>query len=171
MWECSLVIGCSSETKTLVGQSQQRTAHARVNAVRNVFKSTMSNSRHSNMSSSYDNCGSDERMDVEIDVGHAGGTRGNMELATRAACSSNGSGGEEDETEAADQEREAAGSSTPRSVDGVGHACGREQEVSVEIGETYLCQRADKSWRKLIRDMANNVISGKQFVLCGFITV
>uniref|UniRef100_A0A8C2GD26 Histone acetyltransferase n=2 Tax=Cyprinus carpio TaxID=7962 RepID=A0A8C2GD26_CYPCA len=39
------------------------------------------------------------------------------------------SGGEEDEAEAADREREAG-----------------EQEVSVEIGETYLCQRADKSW-------------------------
>lgn len=98
-------------------------------------------------------------MDVEVDAGHAGGTRGNMESATQAACSSNGSGGEEDEMEAADREREAGGSSTPRSGDGMTHICGREQEVSVEIGETYLCQRADKTWRKLITDTANNNIT------------
>lgn len=126
--------------------------------VRNVFKWTkisdvamsMSNNRHPNMNNSYDNCGSEERMDVEIDAGHAGTDRGILETGTRATCSSNGSGGEEDEAEAADREREAGGSSTPHSGDGLSHVGGREQEVSVEIGETYLCQRADKSWRKLI---------------------
>lgn len=98
------------------------------------------------MNNSYDNCGSEERMDVEIDVGHAGSDRGSLETGTRATCSSNGSGGEEDEAEAADREREAAGSSTPHSGDGLSHIGGREQEVSVEIGGTYLCQRADKTW-------------------------
>uniref|UniRef100_A0A8C1HX74 Histone acetyltransferase n=1 Tax=Cyprinus carpio carpio TaxID=630221 RepID=A0A8C1HX74_CYPCA len=107
---------------------------------------SMSNNRHPNMNNSYDNCGSEERMDVEIDAGHAGTDRGILETGTRATCSSNGSGGEEDEAEAADREREAGGSSTPHSGDGLSHVGGREQEVSVEIGETYLCQRADKSW-------------------------
>lgn len=130
--------------------------------MRNVFKLTkmsgvamsMSNNRLPNMNNSYDNCGSEERMDVEIDAGHAGTDRGSLETGTRATCSSNGSGGEEDEAEAAYREREAAGSSTPTSGDGVSHGGGREQEVSVEIGETYLCQRADKTWRKLITENA-----------------
>ncbi len=113
---------------------------------------SMSNNRHPNMNNSYDNCGSEERMDIEIDAGHAGTERGSLETGTRATCSSNGSGGEEDESEAADREREAAGSSTPTSGDGVLHGRGREQEVSVEIGETYLCQRADKTWRKLVKE-------------------
>ncbi len=113
---------------------------------------SMSNNRHPNMNNSYDNCGSEERMDIEIDAGHAGTDRGSLETGTRATCSSNGSGGEEDESEAADREREAAGSSTPTSGDGVLHGRGREQEVSVEIGETYLCQRADKTWRKLVTE-------------------
>lgn len=72
-----------------------------------------------------------------------------LDTGTRATCSSNGSGGEEDEAEAVDREREATRSSTPHSGDGMSHCGGREQEVSVEIGETYLCQRADKTWRKL----------------------
>lgn len=127
---------------------------------------TMPNSRHPNMSNSYDNCGSEEQMDVEIDAGHAATARGNLESGTQATCSSNGSGGEEDETEAADREREATGSSTPRSGDGVSRVCGREQEVSVEIGETYLCQRADKTWRKLIKDMAHNILVKKQTIIC-----
>lgn len=110
---------------------------------------SMSSNRHPNMNNSYDNCGSEERMDVEIDAGHAGTDRGSLDTGTRATCSSNGSGGEEDEAEAADREREATGSSTPHSGDGMSHCGGREQEVSVEIGETYLCQRADKTWRKL----------------------
>uniref|UniRef100_A0A8C1H9N2 Histone acetyltransferase n=1 Tax=Cyprinus carpio carpio TaxID=630221 RepID=A0A8C1H9N2_CYPCA len=104
---------------------------------------SMSNNRHPNMNNSYDNCGSEERMDVEID---AGTDRRSLESGTRGTCSSNGSGGEEDEAEAADREREAGGSSTPHSGDGLSHVGGREQEVSVEIGETYLCQRADKTW-------------------------
>lgn len=104
-------------------------------------------------------------MDVEVDACHAGGIREHMDSATRAACSSNGSGGEEDEMEAADREREAGGSSTPRSVDGMAHVCGREQEVSVEIGETYLCQRADKTWRKLIADTADKIIFFISFFL------
>lgn len=87
-------------------------------------------------------------MDVESDPGHAVRDRGESETGTQAACSSNGSGGEEDESEAIDQEREAGGSSSQRAGDGSVLGCGREQEVSVEIGETYLCQRADKTWRK-----------------------
>uniref|UniRef100_A0A673NIS8 Histone acetyltransferase n=1 Tax=Sinocyclocheilus rhinocerous TaxID=307959 RepID=A0A673NIS8_9TELE len=107
---------------------------------------SMSNNRHPNLNNSYDNCDSEERMDVEIDAGHAGTERGSLETGTRATCSSNGSGEEEDEAEAADREREAAGSSTPPSGDGMSLGGGREQEVSVEIGETYLCQRADTTW-------------------------
>uniref|UniRef100_A0A8C9WBK7 Histone acetyltransferase n=1 Tax=Scleropages formosus TaxID=113540 RepID=A0A8C9WBK7_SCLFO len=57
-----------------------------------------------------------------------------------APASLNGSGAEDDESEASVRERER--SATPRATDGGG----REPEVSVEIGETYLCQRADKTW-------------------------
>uniref|UniRef100_A0AAY5K9H6 Histone acetyltransferase n=1 Tax=Esox lucius TaxID=8010 RepID=A0AAY5K9H6_ESOLU len=67
-------------------------------------------------------------------------------LGIQAPSSSNGSGGEDDESEAIDREREPGGSSKQRSGEGVVLGCGREQEVSVEIGETYLCQRADKTW-------------------------
>lgn len=87
-------------------------------------------------------------MEMEIDAGHLAKDRGDVETGNRAAFSSNGSGGEEDEVEAADRRREAAGSSNPRVGDGASLGCGREQEVSVEIGETYLCQRADKTWRE-----------------------
>lgn len=86
---------------------------------------------------------------MEIDAGHPAKDRGDVETGNRAAFSSNGSGGEEDEAEAADRRREAVGSSNPRAGDGASLGGGREQEVSVEIGETYLCQRADKTWREL----------------------
>ncbi|KAG7492137.1 hypothetical protein MATL_G00011340 [Megalops atlanticus] len=95
---------------------------------------------------SYDNCGSEDQMDIEAELGRRSATdRTDLESGTRAACSSNGSGGEDEESEA-DRERGAGGSSTPRVLEGTGMAGGREQEVSVEIGETYLCQRADKTW-------------------------
>lgn len=86
-------------------------------------------------------------MEMEIDAEHHAKDRGDVETGNRAAFSSNGSGGEDDEAEAADRRREAAGSSNPRAADGASLGGGREQEVSVEIGETYLCQRADKTWR------------------------
>ncbi|GAA6075646.1 histone acetyltransferase KAT8 [Tachysurus ichikawai] len=95
------------------------------------------------------NYGRGGRMDMDMDTGHTAKDRGDLETANRAAFVSNGSGGEEDEAEAADRRREAAGSSNLRAGDGVSLCGGREQEVSVEIGETYLCQRADKTWREL----------------------
>uniref|UniRef100_A0A8C7QJG5 Histone acetyltransferase n=1 Tax=Oncorhynchus mykiss TaxID=8022 RepID=A0A8C7QJG5_ONCMY len=85
-----------------------------------------------------------DRMDVEIDPGHNLTDREDLDAGIQAPCSSNGSGGEEDESEAIDREREAGGSIPQRNGEGV--LLGREQEVSVEIGETYLCQRADKTW-------------------------
>uniref|UniRef100_A0A8B9KG53 Histone acetyltransferase n=1 Tax=Astyanax mexicanus TaxID=7994 RepID=A0A8B9KG53_ASTMX len=65
------------------------------------------------------------------------------EAGTRASFCSNGSGGEDEEPEAAG---ETTGSSVQRHGDGGSLGGCREQEVSVEIGETYLCQRADKTW-------------------------
>lgn len=110
----------------------------------------LANARHSIRENAYDNCGTDDRMDVELDSTHSVTDRGDLESGNRAPCSSNGSGAEDDEAEAADREREAGGSSTPRSGDGAVLGGGREQEVTVEIGETYLCQRADKTWRELL---------------------
>lgn len=92
-------------------------------------------------------------MDPDMDSCPAVSERGDADVGLRTACSSNGSGGEDDDAEA---ESEAHGREA-----GDGHGChhapertallgGREQEVSVEIGETYLCQRADKTWRKLL---------------------
>ncbi|XP_036402088.1 histone acetyltransferase KAT8-like [Megalops cyprinoides] len=95
---------------------------------------------------SYDNCGSEDQMDIEAELGRrSAADRTDLESGPRTACSSNGSGGEDEESEA-DRERAAGGSSTPRVLEGTGMAGGREQEVSVEIGETYLCQRTDKTW-------------------------
>uniref|UniRef100_A0A8C5EFF9 Histone acetyltransferase n=1 Tax=Gouania willdenowi TaxID=441366 RepID=A0A8C5EFF9_GOUWI len=71
--------------------------------------------------------------------------RGELESSIRAPSSSNGSGAEDDEAEALCPPREAPGFSSELTADGGGFG-GREQEVSVEIGETYLCQRADKTW-------------------------
>lgn len=88
-------------------------------------------------------------MEMELEPGHPATDRGDVETGSRAAFSANGSGGEEDEAEAAERRREAAGSSNPRAGEGASLGGGREQEVSVEIGETYLCQRADKTWREL----------------------
>lgn len=88
-------------------------------------------------------------MDVDMDSSHAESERGDLNSSIPAASSSNGSGGEEDEAEAICRVREAGSSSSKHTPDGGGVLCGgREQEVSVEIGETYLCQRADKTWRK-----------------------
>lgn len=92
---------------------------------------------------------SEPRMDVDMDSSQMESERGELDSSIPAACSSNGSGGEEDEAEAVGRSREAGGSSSHHTPDGGGVFCGgREQEVSVEIGETYLCQRADKSWRE-----------------------
>ncbi|XP_029606150.1 histone acetyltransferase KAT8 isoform X1 [Salmo trutta] len=92
----------------------------------------------------YNNNLPEDRMDVELDTGHNVTDREELDTGIQATCSSNGSGGEEDESEAIDREREAGGSIPQRNGGGV--LLGREQEVSVEIGETYLCQRADKTW-------------------------
>ncbi|KAE8282737.1 Histone acetyltransferase KAT8 [Larimichthys crocea] len=90
---------------------------------------------------------SEPGMDVDMDSSHLESERGELDGGIPAACSSNGSGGEEDEAEAGGRSREAGGSSSHHTPDGGGVLCGgREQEVSVEIGETYLCQRADKTW-------------------------
>uniref|UniRef100_A0AAQ6A8P7 Histone acetyltransferase n=1 Tax=Amphiprion ocellaris TaxID=80972 RepID=A0AAQ6A8P7_AMPOC len=86
-------------------------------------------------------------MDVDMDSSHIESERGELDSSMTAACSSNGSGGEEDEAEGLGRPREAGGSSSQHTPDGGGVlGGGREQEVSVEIGETYLCQRADKTW-------------------------
>lgn len=90
---------------------------------------------------------SEAGMDVELDSGHMETDRGELDTSMPAGCSSNGSGGEEDEAESVSRVREAGGSSSQHTPDR-GGVLGREQEVSVEIGETYLCQRADKSWRE-----------------------
>uniref|UniRef100_A0A6Q2XNT2 Histone acetyltransferase n=1 Tax=Esox lucius TaxID=8010 RepID=A0A6Q2XNT2_ESOLU len=103
------------------------------------------NERHMR-DNNYNNNLSEDRMDVDIDQGHNITDRGDLESGIQAPSSSNGSGGEDDESEAIDREREPGGSSKQRSGEGVVLGCGREQEVSVEIGETYLCQRADKTW-------------------------
>ena len=96
----------------------------------------------------YENCATTDPMAIEAELSrHSSADRADLDSGTRAACSSNGSGGEDEESEA-DREGGAGGSSTQRALDGTGLAGGREQEVSVEIGETYLCQRADKTWRK-----------------------
>lgn len=87
-------------------------------------------------------------MDVDMDSSNV---ESELNNSMPAACSSNGSGGEEDETEAIGRGRGAGGSSSKHTPDGGGVLCGgREQEVSVDIGETYLCQRADKTWREWI---------------------
>lgn len=92
---------------------------------------------------------SEPRMDVDMDSSHMDNERGELDSSIAAACSSNGSGGEEDEAEAVGRAREAGGSSSQHNPGGGGVlGGGREQEVSVEIGETYLCQRADKTWRE-----------------------
>uniref|UniRef100_A0A8C7HNN0 Histone acetyltransferase n=1 Tax=Oncorhynchus kisutch TaxID=8019 RepID=A0A8C7HNN0_ONCKI len=96
----------------------------------------------------YNNNLPEDRMDVELDTGHNVTDREDLDTGIQATCSSNGSGGEEDESESIDREREAGGSIPQRNGEGV--LLGREQEVSVEIGETYLCQRADKTWRKYL---------------------
>ena len=106
------------------------------------------NDRHNIRDNNYHNNCPDHRMDVDIDTGHTVTNRGDLDTSTQAPCSSNGSGGEEDESEAIDREREAGDSSNQHAADGTVLGCGREQEVSVEIGETYLCQRADKTWRE-----------------------
>lgn len=101
------------------------------------FHKTYNNNNNSNSNSS------DTGMDVDMEPGHVEGERGDTEGSVRAACSSNGSGAEDDEA------REAGGCSSQHTPDrGGALGCGREQEVSVEIGETYLCQRADKTWRE-----------------------
>lgn len=82
-------------------------------------------------------------MEVELNAGHSVIDRGDAEMGSRASFSANGSGGEDDEAD-------ARGSSTPLPGDGIALGGGREQEVSVEIGMTYLCQRADKTWRELL---------------------
>lgn len=88
-------------------------------------------------------------MDTDMDSGHMECERSDLNNSNPAAFSSNGSGGEEDEGEAVGRATETGGSSSKLPPDGSGVlGGGREQEVSVEIGETYLCQRADKTWRE-----------------------
>lgn len=88
-------------------------------------------------------------MDVDVDSSRTESERGDLDSSVPVACSSNGSGGEEDEAEGLGRPREAGGSSDQLTPDeGAEIGIGKEQEVSVEIGETYLCQRTDKTWRK-----------------------
>ncbi|MEQ2207001.1 hypothetical protein XENOCAPTIV_005857 [Xenoophorus captivus] len=88
-------------------------------------------------------------MDVDMDSSRTESERGDLDSSVPVACSSNGSGGEEDEAEGIGRPGEARGSSNQFTPNRTGEiAIGREQEVSVEIGETYLCQRTDKTWRE-----------------------
>lgn len=91
---------------------------------------------------------SEPRMDVDMDSSRTESERGDLDNSLPAPCSSNGSGGEEDEVESLGRPRQAGGSSNRLTPNGGVVLGGREQEVSVEIGETYLCQRADKTWRE-----------------------
>lgn len=86
-------------------------------------------------------------MDVDMDSSHTESERAEGDSNIQAPCSSNGSGGEEDEAEAIRGVTQV-GDSVSRHMPNEGGILGREQEVSVEIGETYLCQRTDKTWRK-----------------------
>lgn len=115
-----------------------------------MFKRAQLMSGGSEFHKSHNNSqGSGHAMDADMDSGHMESERSELNNSIPAACSSNGSGGEEDEAEAIGRAREAGGSSSKHTPDGGGVLCGgREQEVSVEIGETYLCQRADKTWRE-----------------------
>lgn len=92
---------------------------------------------------------SELNMDVDLDSSRTESERGDLDSSVPIACSSNGSGGEEDEAEGVGRPREAGGSNNQLTPDGGSDiGIGREQEVSVEIGETYLCQRTDKTWRE-----------------------
>lgn len=115
-----------------------------------VFKTAVVMTGGTEFHKSYNsNKDSEHTMDVDMDSSHMESERSELNNSIPAACSSNGSGGEEDEAEAVGRAREAGGSSSKHTPDGGGVFCGgREQEVSVEIGETYLCQRADKTWRE-----------------------
>ena len=87
-------------------------------------------------------------MDDDLESAHSERDRRDSESGIAAACSSNGSGGEEYETEAVHRSRESGGSSSQHTPEGAMLGCGREQDATVEIGGTYLCQRADKTWRE-----------------------
>lgn len=88
-------------------------------------------------------------MDVDLDSSRTESERGDLDSSVPVACSSNSSGAEEDEAEGLSRPGEAGASSNHLTPDeGSEIGTGREQEVSVEIGETYLCQRTDKTWRE-----------------------
>lgn len=96
-------------------------------------------------------------MELDMESNLMESERGVLDTSIPAACSFNGIGGEEDEAEAIGRAREAAVSGILRCPNGgglLGGGGGREQEVSVEIGETYLCQRADKTWRECRRNVS-----------------
>ncbi|KAK0144251.1 Histone acetyltransferase KAT8 [Merluccius polli] len=100
----------------------------------------------------YKNCNvksTENTMDDDLESAHSERDhRGDFDSGVQAACSSNGSGGEEYETEAVHRSRESGGSSNQHTPEGAMLGCGREQDATVEIGGTYLCQRADKTWRE-----------------------
>uniref|UniRef100_A0A667X3D4 Histone acetyltransferase n=1 Tax=Myripristis murdjan TaxID=586833 RepID=A0A667X3D4_9TELE len=102
---------------------------------------------------------------MDVESRHVGIGRGELEAGIPAACSSNCSGGEDDETEAIGQAREAGGSSSQHVHDGGVLGGVREQEVTVEIGETYLCQRADKTWHsaEVIQSRVNEQEGREEF--------
>ncbi|XP_043955871.1 histone acetyltransferase KAT8 isoform X1 [Gambusia affinis] len=109
---------------------------------------------------------SEPSMDVDVDSSRTESERGDLDSSVPVACSSNGSGGEEDEGEGLGRPREAGGSSdqlTPE--EGAEIGIGKEQEVSVEIGETYLCQRTDKTWHmaEVIQSRLNEQEAREEF--------
>ncbi|KAG7248540.1 hypothetical protein CRUP_012658 [Coryphaenoides rupestris] len=120
----------------------------------------------------YKNCNvksSDNTMEDDLESAHSERDRGDFDSGLRrAACSSNGSGGEEYETEAVHRSRESGGSSSQHTPEGAvsGGGGGREQQdATVEIGGTYLCQRADQTWHssEVIQSRTNDQEGREEF--------
>uniref|UniRef100_A0A3B3V119 Histone acetyltransferase n=1 Tax=Poecilia latipinna TaxID=48699 RepID=A0A3B3V119_9TELE len=109
---------------------------------------------------------SEPSMDVDVDSSRTESERGDLDSSVPVACSSNGSGGEEDDAEGLCRPRETGGSSDQLTPDeGADRGIGKEQEVSVEIGETYLCQRTDKTWHmaEVIQSRLNEQEAREEF--------
>ncbi|KAG7251622.1 hypothetical protein CRUP_002574 [Coryphaenoides rupestris] len=108
-------------------------------------------------------------MEDDLESAHSERDRGDFDSGLRrAACSSNGSGGEEYETEAVHRSRESGGSSSQHTPEGAvsGGGGGREQQdATVEIGGTYLCQRADQTWHssEVIQSRTNDQEGREEF--------
>ncbi|XP_036408511.1 histone acetyltransferase KAT8 [Megalops cyprinoides] len=125
----------------------------------------VSSSRHTIRDTAYSSFGPDDRMDVELISGNTSTDSTGLDIGIRATGSSNCSGAEEDEPEGLDRNRGAGCSSSQCPGEGAMLSGGREQEVTVEIGETYLCQRADKTWHsaEVIQSRLNELEGREEF--------